>query len=104
MIINGREYILLKIYEKNQRMKDIFLCKDVKNGLKECFYRYEIEPKEETKSVAWTSEEIEYLKKCIKENKKFKEVYQGFINENRTEAAIMVRYHNLKREMKNNDN
>ena len=42
IIVNCREYEVLKIYKMKQEEKDLILCKDLKSGCKECFQRCDI--------------------------------------------------------------
>lgn len=90
--VEGKAWTVLKVYEKKQREKDVFLCED-KLGIKECFQRCDFEceyqprgKKKLTKDVIQQIEK-EVAKKTPKQ--KIFEMFQDY-HQSKVRAVIKV--------------
>lgn len=102
IFVDGREYIPLKIYKKNNELKDMYLCVDVKTGHKECFHRMDKgrEPKKVkmSDSVNWTSEENKIINNAIEKGLTPGEASEIEELNRHTKRAIMTRFCETKRQ------
>ena len=56
IIVYGKPWTVVKVYEKKQRERDLFLCKN-RYGIKECFQRCDWEDKlmPDKRKQRWTN-------------------------------------------------
>lgn len=104
MIISGRQYELVKKYTKEHKLQDLYLCKDTKTGIKECFTGYDIannsgsfySPK---KDYHWTIEEDELIRQNLRAGMTPHGISKKLSQLKHTSASIKVRASQLRQKM-----
>ena len=106
--VDRREYIPLKIFAKNNELKDMLLCVDMKTGCRECFYRMdigrELKEKKMSKAVAWTKEERQFIKEALKNGLSTREISKLTELNRHTEPAIRSEVLRIKTKIKFEEN
>lgn len=70
--VNGQDFEVLEIHKKKHESQDVFVCKSVKFGYKECFQRFDIyglpivKIRENLRHEKLTQEDIENIREEIK--------------------------------------
>lgn len=104
MTINGREYEIIKIYKKKHELQDVYLLKDVKTGVNECFNYFDIKNNlgsfySSKRDYNWTEEEDNLIKEKLLEGMTAYRISKELTQLKHTTASIVVRANNIKREM-----
>lgn len=104
VIIKNKEYEVLQVIKKRLEAQDLFLCVD-SNGIKSCFQRQDVYPKERTYKYRWTrwsQEEVDAMKDEILNGKTDREIAEE-LNFARGIEPTISKLRNLRKEMRKND-
>lgn len=90
ILVDGKVWTVLKVYEKKQREKDVFLCKN-KYGIKECFQRCDFECEyEPRRKKTLTEDDIKRIEDEVEKKTPKKDIYEMFkdYHQSKVQAAI----------------
>ena len=104
MTINGREYELIKVYEKKHELQDVYLLQDVKTGVRECFNYFDIKNNLGSfyaikRDHQWTAEEDNLIKEKLFEGMTAHGIAKELTQLQHSFKGIVVRANKMKREM-----
>lgn len=102
MTINRREYELIKIYKKKHELQDVYLFKDKKTGVKECFQYFDLKNNSgygERMYSFWTEDDEKLIKEKLLEGMTPHVISKELKYLQHTEASIEERAKKIKKEM-----
>lgn len=98
MLINGKNYEVIKVYPNRiNQLKDLVLCEN-EYGYKECFHRIDLQNKfGRSKPREWTEEDTNKMRDLLAKGYTPTEISKGQYFAKRTEGAVYNRAAEIRR-------